>query len=129
MVKFADKNRHQVFIEPEGLYTNEMYIGGMSSSLPEDVQYEMYRSVKGLENARIVRNAYAIDMTVLTLISFILPWNLRRSKGFSQEDSLTEVQAMRKRLPRDWWQGSMRLWRSLEEKCWCWTVQNPISEC
>ena len=61
VVRFADKNRHQVFIEPEGTYTNEMYIGGMSSSLPEDVQYEMYRSVPGLENARIVRNAYAIE--------------------------------------------------------------------
>lgn len=61
VVRFADKNRHQVFIEPEGNYTNEMYIGGMSSSLPEDVQYQMYRSVKGLENAKIVRNAYAIE--------------------------------------------------------------------
>lgn len=61
VVKFADKNRHQVFIEPEGLSTNEMYIGGMSSSLPEDVQYAMYRSVPGLENAKIVRNAYAIE--------------------------------------------------------------------
>ncbi len=61
VVKFADKDRHQVFIEPEGIYTNEMYIAGMSSSLPEDVQYQMYRSVKGLENAKIVRNAYAIE--------------------------------------------------------------------
>ena len=61
VVKFSDKNRHQVFIEPEGNYTNEMYIGGMSSSLPEDVQYEMYHSVPGLENAKIVRNAYAIE--------------------------------------------------------------------
>ena len=61
VVRFADKNRHQVFIEPEGLETNEMYIGGMSSSLPEDVQYEMYHSVPGLENARIVKNAYAIE--------------------------------------------------------------------
>ena len=61
VVKFADKERHQVFVEPEGLYTNEMYLGGMSSSLPEDVQYEMYRSVKGLENVKIVRNAYAIE--------------------------------------------------------------------
>lgn len=61
VVRFADKNRHQVFIEPEGLYTNEMYVGGMSSSLPEDVQYEMYRSVPGLEKARIVKNAYAIE--------------------------------------------------------------------
>lgn len=61
VVKFADKDRHQVFIEPEGLDTNEMYVGGMSSSLPEDVQYAMYRSVPGLENAKIVRNAYAIE--------------------------------------------------------------------
>ena len=61
VVKFSDKNRHQVFIEPEGLETNEMYVGGMSSSLPEDVQYEMYRSVAGLEHAKIVRNAYAIE--------------------------------------------------------------------
>lgn len=61
VVKFSDKERHQVFIEPEGLYTNEMYVGGMSSSLPEDVQHEMYHSVPGLENAKIVRNAYAIE--------------------------------------------------------------------
>ena len=61
VVRFSDKNRHQVFVEPEGLYTNEMYVGGMSSSLPEDVQYAMYRSVPGLENVKIVRNAYAIE--------------------------------------------------------------------
>lgn len=61
VVKFPDKNRHQVFIEPEGIHTNEMYVGGMSSSLPEDVQYTMYRSVPGLENVKIVRNAYAIE--------------------------------------------------------------------
>jgi len=61
VVKFPDKNRHQVFIEPEGLYTNEMYLSGMSSSLPEDVQYAMYRTVPGLEQVDIVRNAYAIE--------------------------------------------------------------------
>ena len=61
VVKFPDKNRHQVFIEPEGIHTTEMYVGGMSSSLPEDVQYAMYRSVPGLEHAKIVRNAYAIE--------------------------------------------------------------------
>lgn len=61
VVKFADKNRHQVFLEPEGLHTNEMYVGGMSSSLPEDVQHEMYSSVAGMEHVRIVRNAYAIE--------------------------------------------------------------------
>lgn len=61
VVRFADKERHQVFIEPEGRYTNEMYLGGMSSSLPEDVQYAMYRTVPGLENVKIVRNAYAIE--------------------------------------------------------------------
>lgn len=61
VVKFPDKERHQVFVEPEGLYTNEMYLGGMSSSLPEDVQYAMYRTVSGLEHVKIVRNAYAIE--------------------------------------------------------------------
>ena len=61
VVRFSDKERHQVFIEPEGFYTNEMYLGGMSSSLPEDVQYAMYRTVPGLENVKIVRNAYAIE--------------------------------------------------------------------
>ena len=61
VVKFPDKDRHQVFIEPEGIHTTEMYVGGMSSSLPEDVQYAMYRSVPGLEHAKIVRNAYAIE--------------------------------------------------------------------
>ena len=66
VVKFADKERHQVFIEPEGLYTNEMYVGGMSSSLPEDVQLAMYRTVPGLENCRIVRNAYAIEYDCIT---------------------------------------------------------------
>ncbi len=66
VVKFADKERHQVFVEPEGLYTNEVYIGGMSSSLPEDVQLAMYRTVPGLENCRIVRNAYAIEYDCLS---------------------------------------------------------------
>lgn len=61
VVKFADRERHQVFVEPEGLHTNEMYVGGMSSSLPEDVQLAMYRTVPGLENCRMVRNAYAIE--------------------------------------------------------------------
>ncbi len=61
VVKFADKDRHQVFLEPEGLYTNEMYVGGMSSSLPEDVQFAMYRTVPGLEHCKIVKNAYAIE--------------------------------------------------------------------
>lgn len=61
VVRFGDKDHHQVFIEPEGLYTNEMYLGGMSSSMPEDVQYEMYHTVAGLENVKIVRNAYAIE--------------------------------------------------------------------
>jgi tRNA uridine 5-carboxymethylaminomethyl modification enzyme len=67
-MKFADKDRHQVFVEPEGEFTNEMYIGGMSSSLPEDVQYAMYRSVPGLENAKIVRNAYAIEYDCISAL-------------------------------------------------------------
>ncbi len=65
VVKFADKDRHQIFIEPEGLYTNEVYLSGMSSSLPEDVQIKMYRTLPGLENCHMVRNAYAIEYDCL----------------------------------------------------------------
>ena len=82
VVKFADKNRHQVFIEPEGLYTNEMYVGGMSSSLPEDVQIQMYRTVPGLEHCKIVRNAYAIEYDC------IKPDQLYPSLAFKKFDGL-----------------------------------------
>lgn len=82
VVKFADKNRHQVFIEPEGLYTNEMYVGGMSSSLPEDVQIQMYRTVPGLEHCKIVRNAYAIEYDC------IKPDQLYSSLAFKKFDGL-----------------------------------------
>ncbi len=82
VVKFADKNRHQVFIEPEGLYTNEMYVGGMSSSLPEDVQIQMYRTVPGLEYCKIVRNAYAIEYDC------IKPDQLYPSLAFKKFDGL-----------------------------------------
>lgn len=82
VVKFSDKDRHQVFIEPEGNFTNEMYIAGMSSSLPEDVQYKMYRSVKGLENAKIVRNAYAIEYDCIN------PMQLKPSLEFKNIEGL-----------------------------------------
>lgn len=82
VVRFADKDRHQVFIEPEGNYTNEMYLGGMSSSLPEDVQYEMYRTVSGLENVKIVRNAYAIEYDCIN------PVQLKASLEFKAIDGL-----------------------------------------
>ena len=82
VVKFPDKERHQVFIEPEGNYTNEMYISGMSSSLPEDVQYRMYRSVPGLEHAHIVRNAYAIEYDCIN------PMQLKPSLEFKQIEGL-----------------------------------------
>lgn len=82
VVKFADKNRHQVFIEPEGLYTNEMYVGGMSSSLPEDVQIQIYRTVPGLEHCKIVRNAYAIEYDC------IKPDQLYPSLAFKKFDGL-----------------------------------------
>lgn len=81
VVRFADKNRHQVFIEPEGLNTNEMYVGGMSSSLPEDVQYAMYRSVKGLENAKIVRNAYAIEYDCINPVQLNATLEFKKIKG------------------------------------------------
>lgn len=82
VMKFADKERHQVFIEPEGNHTNEMYIAGMSSSLPEDVQYRMYRSVPGLENAKIVRNAYAIEYDCIN------PMQLKPSLEFKNVEGL-----------------------------------------
>ena len=81
VVKFADKERHQVFIEPEGLSTNEMYISGMSSSLPEDVQYQMYRSVPGLEHAKIVRNAYAIEYDCINPNQLYPSLELKTIKG------------------------------------------------
>lgn len=81
VVKFADKNKHQVFIEPEGLDTNEMYVGGMSSSLPEDVQYAMYRSVKGLENVKIVRNAYAIEYDCINPVQLNATLEFKKIKG------------------------------------------------
>lgn len=82
VMKFADKERHQVFIEPEGNYTNEMYISGMSSSLPEDVQVAMYRSVNGLEHAKIVRNAYAIEYDCIN------PMQLKPSLEFKKIEGL-----------------------------------------
>lgn len=81
VVRFADKSRHQVFIEPEGNYTNEMYVGGMSSSLPEDVQEKMYRSVPGLENAKIVRNAYAIEYDCIDSLELLPTLELKKVKG------------------------------------------------
>ena len=81
VVKFADKNRHQVFIEPEGLYTNEMYLGGMSSSLPEDVQYAMYRTVPGLEHVRIVRNAYAIEYDCINSLQLKSTLEFKKIRG------------------------------------------------
>ena len=82
VMKFPDKTRHQIFIEPEGEFTNEMYMGGMSSSLPEDVQYKMIRSMKGLENVRIVRNAYAIEYDCISAI------NLKHSLEFKDVEGL-----------------------------------------
>ncbi len=81
VVKFADKDRHQIFIEPEGLYTNEMYLSGMSSSLPEDVQIQMYRTLPGLENCHMVRNAYAIEYDCLCPGQLKLSLELREVSG------------------------------------------------
>ena len=81
VVKFPDKERHQVFVEPEGLYTNEMYLGGMSSSLPEDVQYAMYRTVPGLENVKIVRNAYAIEYDCINSRQLKASLEFKKIKG------------------------------------------------
>lgn len=82
VVRFADKERHQVFLEPEGNYTNEMYVGGMSSSLPEDVQYQMYHSVPGLEHATIVRNAYAIEYDCINPVQLKPSLEFKKISGF-----------------------------------------------
>ena len=82
VVRFADKKRHQVFLEPEGNYTNEMYVGGMSSSLPEDVQYAMYHSVPGLEHATIVRNAYAIEYDCINPTQLKASLEYKKISGF-----------------------------------------------
>ena len=81
VVRFADKDRHQVFIEPEGLYTNEMYLGGMSSSMPEDVQYAMYRTVPGLEHVKIVRNAYAIEYDCISAVQLKSSLEFKKIRG------------------------------------------------
>ena len=81
VVKFSDKPRHQVFIEPEGIHTNEMYVGGMSSSLPEDVQLAMYRTVPGLENCKIVRNAYAIEYDCINAMQLYPTLEFKSVKG------------------------------------------------
>ena len=81
VVKFPDKERHQVFVEPEGLYTNEMNLGGMSSSLPEDVQYAMYRTVPGLEHVRIVRNAYAIEYDCINSLQLKSTLEFKKIRG------------------------------------------------
>jgi len=81
VIRFADKDKHQVFIEPEGLYTNEMYLGGMSSSLPEDVQYAMYKTVPGLENVKIVRNAYAIEYDCISAVQLKLSLEFKHIRG------------------------------------------------
>lgn len=81
VVKFPDKGRHQVFVEPEGLYTNEMYLGGMSSSLPEDVQYAMYRTVAGLEKVKIVRNAYAIEYDCINSLQLKATLEFKKIEG------------------------------------------------
>lgn len=81
VMKFADKDRHQIFVEPEGLYTHEMYLGGMSSSLPEDVQYAMIHSVPGLENAKIVRNAYAIEYDCIDARQLKISLEFREIEG------------------------------------------------
>lgn len=81
VVRFADRKRHQLFIEPEGEFTNEMYVGGMSSSLPEDVQYAMYRTVKGLENVKIIRNAYAIEYDCINPNQLKLSLEFRNIQG------------------------------------------------
>ena len=108
VVKFSDKERHQVFIEPEGLYTNEMYIGGMSSSLPEDVQYKMYRSVAGLEHVKIVRNAYAIEYDCIDPRQLSPTLEFKSIKGLFSGGQFNGSSGYEEAAPRGLWRESMR---------------------
>ena len=108
VVRFADKNRHQVFIEPEGLNTNEMYVGGMSSSLPEDVQYAMYRTVAGLEHAVIVRNAYAIEYDCINPKELDSSLEFKKLPGLFSGGQFNGSSGYEEAAARDWWQASMR---------------------
>ncbi len=81
VVRFADKQRHQLFVEPEGEGTEEMYIQGMSSSLPEDVQVAMYRTIPGLENCEITRNAYAIEYDCIDATQLKVSLEFKNIKG------------------------------------------------
>lgn len=113
VVRFADKNRHQVFIEPEGLNTNEMYVGGMSSSLPEDVQYAMYRTVAGLEHAVIVRNAYAIEYDCINPKELDSSLEFKKLPGLFSGGQFNGSSGTRRQQPRDWWQASMQAMKVL----------------
>ena len=93
------KNRHQIFIEPEGLSTNEMYVGGMSSSLPEDVQHEMYRTLPGLEHVKIVRNAYAIEYDCIDANNLYASLEFKAMKRFVQRRPVLMEAPDMKRLP------------------------------
>ena len=115
IVKFADKERHQVFIEPEGLETNEMYIGGMSSSLPEDVQYEMYRSVPGLEHAKIVKNAYAIEYDCIDARQLHPTLEFKSIHGLFSGGQFNGSSGYEEAAAQDLLPESMPHWRSLEE--------------
>lgn len=106
VVRFADKERHQVFLEPEGNYTNEMYIGGMSSSLPEDVQIKMYHTVPGLEHAEIVRNAYAIEYDCINPLQLKASLEFKISPDFSVQVRQMEAPDMRKLQHRELLQES-----------------------
>lgn len=128
VVKFADKDRHQIFIEPEGLHTNEMYVGGMSSSLPEDVQHEMYRTLPGLEHVKIVRNAYAIEYDCINPNQLYASLEFKKIRGLFSGGQFTAAAVMRRQPVRDSLPVSMRRWRFSEESRWCWTGRRLISE-
>ena len=105
IVRFSDKPRHQLFIEPCGANTEEMYLQGMSSSLPEDVQIAFYHTIPGLEHVQIMRSAYAIEYDCVDPTQMDSTLEFHDRQGFTAPGSLTEVRDMRRRLPRAWWQG------------------------
>lgn len=118
-----------MFLEPEGLYTNEMYVGGMSSSLPEDVQHEMYHSVPGLENAKIVRNAYAIEYDCINARQLYPTLEFKEIKGLFSGGQFNGSSGYEEAAAQGLVAGSTRQWKFWDGKCSYWTVLNPTSAC
>lgn len=116
VVRFNDKPRHQIFLEPEGRNTQEVYVQGLSTSLPEDVQRKMLSTIPGLENVQMMRAGYAIEYDAIVPTQLWPTLETKKFRDSSQPDRLTEHQAMKKRPDRELWPASMRVGKRLAKK-------------